>query len=100
MKLPKARKGQSFTGAYRNWLDNLETDVIQGEYGYEPGEFTVYADHWVALYEEGLTPAAAFKRALDGFAQARREKEAARLANYERIKRTDAGYSSRPSTEK
>ncbi len=95
MKLPKARKGQSFTGAYRSWLDQLDQDVIQNEYGYEPGEFTVYADHWVALYEEGLTPAAAFKRALDGFAQQRREDEAARLANYERIKQADASATDR-----
>lgn len=90
MKLPKARKGQSFTGAYRSWLDKLDQSVIQNEYGYEPGEFTVYPDHWVALYEEGLTPNAAFKRALDGFAQARREQEATRNANYERIKQADA----------
>lgn len=73
------------TDAYREWLNTLEEDVIQGEFGYEPGEFTVYTTHWAPLYEEGLTPRQAWQRALDGFAQARKELEADREANYARI---------------
>jgi hypothetical protein len=58
---------------FRAWLNELDEDVIQGEYGYEPGEFTVYSSHWHPLYLEGLAPAEAFKRALDAFADERRE---------------------------
>lgn len=57
---------------FRVWLTALEEDVIQGEYGYEEGEFTIYGDHWRPLYEAGLTPLEAWKRALDGFAHERR----------------------------
>lgn len=73
------------TQAYREWLDRLEEDVIQGKYGYEPGEFTVYTTHWQELYEEGLTPQQAWQRALDGFANARKERDAEQKANYARI---------------
>ena len=71
--------------AYRLWLDELEQDVIQGEFGYEPGEFTVYTTHWADLYEEGLTPRMAWQRALDGYANKRREDDEAKAANYARI---------------
>jgi hypothetical protein len=69
----------------REWLRELEEDVIQAEFAYEPGEFTVYWTHWKPLYDEGLTPRQAWQRALDGFAHARREEEAARQENYARI---------------
>lgn len=62
---------------FRAWIHELDEDVIQAEYGYEQGEFTVFAEHWHPLYLDGLTPAAAFKRALDAFAEDRREKRAA-----------------------
>lgn len=57
--------------AFATWIDTLEEDVVQGEYGYEPGEFTVYPELWHPLYAEGLTPAAAFRPALDSFGQER-----------------------------
>ena len=57
--------------AFREWMDTLNEDVIQGEYGYERGEFTAFPDLWHPLYVEGLTPAQAFKRALDLFAEDR-----------------------------
>jgi hypothetical protein len=75
---------------FRAWIRELDEDVIQGEYGYERGEFTVYAEHWHPHYLEGLTPAQSFKRALDAFAEARDEREAERKANLERIKAADA----------
>lgn len=75
---------------FAEWIDRLEEDVVQGEYGYEPGEFTVYPDHWRAMFGEGLTPAEAFKRALDAHGEARREDDAARKANWARIQREDA----------
>lgn len=56
--------------AFDAWIDTLNDDVVQGEYGYEPGEFTVYPELWRPLYDEGLSPAAAFKRALDAFDRA------------------------------
>ena len=58
---------------FREWIRALDEDVIQGEYGYEAGEYTVYWSHWIPQYEEGLTPAQAFKRALDAHAEAREE---------------------------
>lgn len=73
------------TEAYSEWIRTLDEDVIQDEFGYEPGEFTVYTTHWSDLYEEGLTPREAWQRALDGFAAKRREEEAERVANYARI---------------
>lgn len=53
------------------WLDTLRIEVIQDEYGYEPGEFTVYPTLWRPLFEEGLTAKQAFDRALASFAKDR-----------------------------
>lgn len=86
------------TEAYQEWLHTLEEDIIQDEFGYEPGEFTVYTTHWSDLYEEGLTPREAWQRALDGFAAKRREDEAARAANYARIISEDEAVIARSRT--
>lgn len=72
------------------WIRELDEDVIQSEYGYEDGEFTVYPEHWRAMFDEGLTPAQAFKRALDAFGDAREEEERERAANWARIQAQDA----------
>jgi hypothetical protein len=56
---------------FQMWLDTLRQDVIEDEYGYEPGEFTVYPEHWRALFDEHLTPKQAFDRALSAFARDR-----------------------------
>ena len=77
---------------FRAWIRTLDEDVIQSEYGYEQGEFTVYADDWHPMYVEGLTPTAAFKRALDAFAEDRREKERQRKENWARIQAADAAF--------
>ena len=74
---------------FREWIRALDEDVIRGAYGYEPGEFTVYAEHWHDHYRQGLTPQQSFKRALDAFAEDRRQRNAERMANDERI---DAAY--------
>lgn len=84
--MPKALDDEGYvTDAYRVWLTSLNDDVIEGEFGYEPGEFTVYSSRWIPLYEEGLTPREAWQRALDGFAQKRRQDNETKLANYARI---------------
>ena len=70
---------------FDEWIRALDEDVIQGEYGYEPGEFTVYTSHWRPLFDEGLTPQEAFKRALDGYANARDAREAGQKERYARI---------------
>ena len=72
--MPQAFEDGDFeqpTNAYREWLIDLETNVIQDErkFGCEPGEFTVYMTYWAPLYEEGLSPRQAWQRALDGFPQ-------------------------------
>lgn len=56
---------------FQGWIRALDEDVIQAEYGYERGEFTITPALWHPLYAEGLTPAEAFKRALDAYASAR-----------------------------
>jgi hypothetical protein len=70
---------------FREWIRQLDEDVIQGEFGYEDGEFTIYLSHWRALYDDGLTPSAAWQRALDGFANVRRDEEGRKIENYARI---------------
>jgi len=70
---------------FDEWIRALDEDVIQGEFGYESGEFTVYLTHWKPLFDRGLTPRQAWQRALDGFAQARQEADTAKSANYARI---------------
>ena len=75
---------------FDEWIRSLEEDVIQYEYGFEPGEFTVYREHWRPYFRSALTPSQAFKRALDAHAEAQREAERERLANWDRIKAADA----------
>lgn len=82
-------RGLTCTPEYDAWLHELEEDVIQGEYGYERGEFTVYSTHWAELYLRGLTPAEAWRRALDGYANQRKAEEAERDANWARIVAAD-----------
>lgn len=55
------------------WITTLKEDVIQEEYGYEPGEFDVAPAMWHGLYAEGLTPSEAFRRALDDFREHRND---------------------------
>lgn len=80
---------------FRAWLRELDEDVIQADYGYEPGEFTVFAEHWHPMYLEGITPAAAFKRALDAHAEDRRERERLLKQNSARIQAADAAILNR-----
>jgi len=54
------------------WIDTLTEDVIEDEYGYEPGEFSVFPEAWRWAFDEGLTPSAAFKRACDARTEARK----------------------------
>jgi hypothetical protein len=75
---------------FDRWIDELREEVVQGEYGYEPGEFTIYPNEWLASFKEGLTPSAAFKRALDAFAEARREDDRLKAENWKRIQTADA----------
>jgi len=84
---------------FRAWIHELDEDVIQGDYGYERGEFTVYPDHWRAMFREGLTPQQAFQRALDAASAARDEERRADAANWERIKAEDAALIARLATQ-
>ncbi|MCP4900100.1 MAG: hypothetical protein GY906_24280 [bacterium] len=59
--------------AYDGWLRVLKEEVIEGDFGYEPGEFTVYHDAWWPLYLEGLNPEAAWQRALNAHKKARQD---------------------------
>lgn len=77
---------------FDDWIRKLDEDVIQGEYGYEPGEFAVFPEQWRPMWRKGLTPQQAFRRALDAYADARREADAARAANWARIQAEDAKY--------
>ena len=75
---------------FREWVRALDEDVIQGEFGYEPGEFTVYPDDWRPLYREGLTPRQAWQRALDAHRAAREEEDRAKAENWKRIQAANA----------
>jgi hypothetical protein len=57
---------------FDQWISALEVDVIQGEYGYEPGEFNVTPALWRASFDARLSPLDAFKRALDAHCEARK----------------------------
>ena len=76
--------------AYRVWLTTLDEDVIQGEFGYEEGEFSVFPEAWHPLYAEGLTPAQAWQRAMDGLREARAEADRIAAENWQRIQAADA----------
>lgn len=75
---------------FDEWIRELDEDVIQAEYGYEDGEFTVYPELWRAMFDEGLSPGQAFKRALDAFSARRAEDDLARAENWARIQAEDA----------
>lgn len=77
---------------FDEWITQLGEDVIHGEYGYEPGEFAVYPDHWRPLFQGGLTPQQAFRRALDAFADERKREDEEKAANWQRIQAADAKY--------
>lgn len=77
---------------FSDWIEALDVEVIQGEYGYEDGEFAVYPDHWRHMWREGLTPQQAFRRVLDAHAEARREEDRLKAENWARIQVEDAKY--------
>lgn len=74
---------------FDDWIDTLRTEVIQEEYGFEEGEFEVAPELWYYMYKKGLTPAQAFRLALDARAEVQREEDAERLANLNRIRAED-----------
>lgn len=78
---------------FRKWLDVLDEDVIQDEFGYERGEFDVFPALWHPLYAEGLTPRQAWQRALDGFAEGRADRDRQKAENWKRIQIADAALS-------
>lgn len=43
---------------FDRWIQVLREDVIEGEFGYEPGEFTVYREGWRPNVQEGPYAAA------------------------------------------
>jgi hypothetical protein len=49
---------------FDRWMDVLNEEVIQGEYGYEHGEFEAYPSLWWSLYHRRMTPSEAFAYAL------------------------------------
>jgi len=70
---------------FGEWIRVLDEEVIQGEFGYERGEFTVYPSGWRHMFIEGLTPRQAWQRAMDAHKAYRDEEDAKKLANYQRI---------------
>jgi len=78
------------------WVRELDEKVIQGEYGYERGEFSVFPEMWRPLFDEGLTPKQAFDRALKAFDDERKRRDQERKDNWARIQAEDAKYRSKP----
>ena len=85
---------------FEDWIQELEVDVVQDHYGYEPGEFTVYPDHWKSMFDEGLAPSQAFERALNAHNAQREEDDRLRQENYERIKAEDEATLARYHAQK
>jgi hypothetical protein len=79
-----------YTVKFRKWMRQLEEDVIQAEYGFEPGEFSVFPSHWRPMYVKGLTPNAAFRKALDALAADREQKDRERKERWSAIQASDA----------
>jgi len=75
---------------FSEWIAKLTEDVIQAEFGYEPGEFTVYPTEWRPLYDEGLTPRQAWQRALDAFAAECAKRDRQQAENWVHIQAADA----------
>jgi hypothetical protein len=73
-------------GDYHNWLTELAEDVIEDEFGYDPGEFAVYSGHWWELYNAGLTPREAWLRALDGHVNGPEDSGLARIVSEDEAK--------------
>lgn len=90
MKRSARTYGDDWTDDYSAWLTTLEDEVIIEEFGYERGEFTVYPEAWLHLYEEGLTPKAAWQRCLDAHGDRMRAEQEEKRANWERLQREDA----------
>lgn len=67
------------------WIRELQVNVIEGDYGYEPGEFNVFPEDWRPLFDRGLTPQEAFRHALDTHGCARIEDECLKAINWARI---------------
>lgn len=68
---PRCQGGSDDLCQFDQWITALREDVIEGEYGYEEGEFDVFPAMWHPLYKEGLTPTQAWQRALDAYREAR-----------------------------
>lgn len=49
---------------FETWITELRENVIEGQFGYEAGEFDVFPDMWRPLFDQGVTPLVAFERAL------------------------------------
>jgi len=89
LQAAREEPSQEVAGSFEAWLQTFEEDVVQTEYGYEPGEFTVYPDDWRQAWEDGLTPSAAFRRACEALTEARKADDALQAANALRIKAED-----------
>jgi hypothetical protein len=85
---------------FSRWIDTLNEDVVEGEYGYERGEFSVSPEDWRPMFREGLTPQQAFRRALDAHSEARAEEERRKMENWHRIQAEDAKYAAPPAPAK
>ncbi|MDR3533982.1 MAG: hypothetical protein P4L90_25880 [Rhodopila sp.] len=90
--MPDASNRLSFSA----WIDVLREDVIEDEFGYERGEFTVYPSEWQPLFDEGLTPRQAWQRALDAFAAERAERDRQQAESWERIQASDRAITASP----
>lgn len=78
------------SNSFDRWIDELRDDVIQGEYGHKKGEYTVCPEVWRALFEQGMTPAEAFRSALGPQANARKPDGPERLLQWKHLEHDEA----------
>lgn len=62
---PQQDDNGSLGDDFDRWVRELDEDVIQGEYGYEQGEFSVFPSLWWSLYHRKLSPRDAWLVALN-----------------------------------
>ena len=78
------------SNSFDRWIDELRDDVIQGEYGHKKGEYIVCPEVWRSLFDQGLSPAEAFRSTLGMHGNARKPDTSQRLMELKHLEYEDA----------
>jgi hypothetical protein len=75
---------------FDDWICELDEEIIQGGYGYERGEFTVYPELWRPAFIAGQTPREAFEASLKAYDDERKRRDREAAERWVQIQRKDA----------